>query len=56
MESPESEIIVIAYIQDGWYLVDLRGNVSCEGPYENKADAEHRAEVRAFRISQGWAP
>jgi len=52
MESPE--IALIAFI-DGWYIINLKGEV-LQGPYESYKEACSHAEIRAYRLKQGWAP
>jgi hypothetical protein len=56
MESTESEMIVIAYITDGWFLVDLRNMNILSGRFTKHKDAKDAATSRAYRISQGWVP
>lgn len=56
MESFKGEVISIARLHDGWYLIDLTERNLVSGPHETHEDAVQRANTRAYRLAQGWAP
>lgn len=55
MESLEAEIVLIAYIGDGWHLIEAKSLSIMQGPYDTHEDACEAARTRAYRRRQGWA-
>lgn len=55
MESFESQMMLIIYWKDGWYIIDGYNEIVA-GPYNDHTDAIEGVKTRAHRIAQGWKP
>jgi hypothetical protein len=46
--------MIVAYLENGWYVIDLETRENKAGPYRDHSDAVRAIETIAFRIAQGW--